>query len=169
MQFEELYNTYYNKVLRYFSSHIDSQQDAEDLASDVFIKCYDNFDSYDSGKAAIGTWVYTIANNCLKNHYRGKKNIVSLDDPDNVINIADKTDLERAAELTEMRKILADALEILDEDKRRIVVLRYFSERSTKEIAALTGHSDVNVRVILNRSLAKMREYLKKKNVKWEF
>ena len=169
MQFEEVYNKYYNKVLRYFNIHIESAQDAEDLATDVFIKCYDNFDSYDSGKAAIGTWIYAIANNCLKNYYRGRKNNASLDDPDSAIDVADNTDMGRAVELTEMRNMLAEALSILDEEKRRIVVLRYFSEKTTKEIAEITGLSDANVRVILNRSLSKMREYFNKNNVSWEF
>lgn len=169
MQFEEVYNTYYNRVLRYFISHTDSVQDAEDLATNVFIKCYKSFDSYDSSKAGVVTWLYSIASNSLKNYYRDKKNNVSLDDPDNELHIADKTDLSKAVELSEMRKLLADALCVLDEDKRRIVVLRYFGDKSTKEIAQLTGLSDTNVRVTLNRSLTKMREYLKKSNIRWEF
>lgn len=169
MQFEELYNAYYNKVLRYLSTHTDSVQDAEDLATNIFIKCYESFNSYDSSRAAFVTWLYSIAGNCLKNYYRGKKNNVSLDDPDYDLHICDKTNLDRAVELTEMRNLLANALDILDEQKRRIVVLRYFSEKSTKEIAEIMGLSDTNVRVTLNRSLSKMREYLKKNNIMWEF
>ena len=170
MRFELLYNEYYDKVLKYIAGHTDSVQEAEDLASEVFVKCYDNFESYDSSKASVKTWIYAITKNCLKNYYRGKKNNLSLDDSDNgIAEPADKTDMESAVELTEMRKVLADALMTLDERNRRVVVLKYFSEKPSKEIARIMGLSDENVRVMLNRSLKKMRDHLGKNNIRWEF
>lgn len=169
MTFEELYTTYYNRVLKYICTHTDSVQDAEDLANNAFTICYEKFDTYDSSKASVSTWMYVIVNNMLKNYYRGKRDIVSLDDPDLNLCIRDTTDLDKAVELSQMRELIADALSALDEEKRRIVVLRYFSDRSMREISELTGYSEVNVRVILNRSLNKMRDYLKKKKTGWEF
>lgn len=169
MTFEEVYNNYYNKVLGYLRKHTDSLQDAEDLANQAFMSCYEKFDSYDSTKAAVSTWLFVIVKNALKNYYRGKKYGISLDDPDNGLNLSDGSEMEKAAELTVIRKEIAKALESLDEDKRRVVILKYFSDKSTREIAEQTGFSEANVRVILNRSLHKLKDYFDKRNMDWSF
>ena len=165
MTFEELYNGYYAKVLRYLCSHTDNVQDAEDLANNAFFICYKKYDTYDCNKASRVTWLYVIVNNLLKNYYRDKKKALSLDDPDANITPAYNDEMERAAELLESRKLLAQALDTLDEEKKQIVILKYFHDKSSKEIAQIMGHSEGNVRVILNRSLKKLNEYFKSRNI----
>ena len=68
--FEEVYNRYYLSVYLYLFKRIRHQQDAEDLANDVFLACYKNFGSYDPAKASMITWIFVIASNRLKNYYR---------------------------------------------------------------------------------------------------
>lgn len=165
MTFEELYHTQYNKVVHYLSSHTASVQDAEDIANNAFMICYNKYDTYDNSRASRVTWLYVIVKNLLKNYYRDKKDHVSLDDETSNVIAAYTDEMEAAAELTEMRGMLAQALKTLDEDKRQIVILRYFHDRSSKEIADITGHSEGNVRVILNRSLKKLNEYFKARNI----
>ena len=50
---------------------------------DVFTACYKNYSNYDPQKASLGTWVYTVANNRLKNYYRDRKELAQLDEPNN--------------------------------------------------------------------------------------
>ena len=77
--FQEIYEEFYQKVLSYIRSRVGDAYTAEDLTSDVFFKCYKNIDRYDPEKAAVSTWVFTITNNTLKNHYRDTKPTSSID------------------------------------------------------------------------------------------
>ena len=45
-----------------------NRQDAEDLVQDSYIKATSNLSSYNSEKASLKTWVFTIALNTAKNH-----------------------------------------------------------------------------------------------------
>ncbi len=168
MTFEEIYNTYYTKVFRYILKHTDTREDAEDIASRVFMSCYRNFDTYDPGKSSESTWLFVITRNALKNYYRDKKPETSIESSD-FAEPASENDFNKALEYVEIRKILAAALQELDPEKRKIVILRYFGNKSHREISAITGVSEVNVRVIINRSLKKLRKNFEENNVEWEF
>ena len=62
---------------------------------------------------------------------------------------------------SEIRTIeLQQALDILSEENRQIVLLSVIAGLSSKDIAELTGLKDSTVRSRLSRSLAQMREYL---------
>lgn len=159
ISFESFYNQYYTKACLYVKRKIQNQQDAEDVACDVFLYCYDHFSEYDEQKASIGTWLYMILNSRVKNYYRDKKNNISLDLIDDYIDMKSSY-LEQAAEFEEMRKILAEALDSLSEIQKMIVVYRYFQDRSTAETAKMTGITEGNVRTQLTRALARIRKYL---------
>ena len=47
---EQIYDTYYPKVVQYIRSHVGQQQDVEDLAQAVFIKLYGKLDLFDPEK-----------------------------------------------------------------------------------------------------------------------
>ena len=59
--------------------------------------------------------------------------------------------------LEEIREYLDEALAELDEVKRRILLMRYYDEMKTKDIAEAMGMTDANVRVILTRTLHKLQ------------
>lgn len=75
----------------------------------------------------------------------------------------------RVAEtLLAQRAALAKAFEVLPAQQRRIVVLRYFGGRSSREVAAELGLSDSCVRMSLSRSLQKLYEILEADGFQWE-
>ena len=55
---------------------------------------------------------------------------------------------------------LKEALDILKEEEKNIVLLSVIGGLKSKEIAKITGLSAGNVRQKLSRSLAKMKKYL---------
>ncbi|MXY43186.1 MAG: RNA polymerase sigma factor [Dehalococcoidia bacterium] len=69
-------------------------------------------------------------------------------------SISDQTDA------IESRLVLRQALDKLDEEQKRIVVLRYFAELTVPEIAETTGTREGTVKSRLHRALAKLREHL---------
>lgn len=158
-QFEDVYEEYYPKVFRYIHRKISMYHEAEDLTQEVFTACYRNFDKFDPEKASVGTWVYVIMNNRLKNYYRGRKDVVSLDDDENFFEPEGDDFVEKSVLLEEQMEILMKALAELSERERQIVVNIYFNKKTSSETAELLHMTAGNVRVVLNRTLAKIRTY----------
>lgn len=53
----------------YFSSRVRTQEDAEDLTQEVFLRAYRSIDSF-RGECPFDYWLMKIATNLLKNYYR---------------------------------------------------------------------------------------------------
>ena len=158
--FQQIYEDYYSRVLSYINARVKDPYKAEDLASDVFFKCYKNIDRYDEEKAAVSTWVFTIASNTLKNYYRDKRPTASIDNMEG-FDVPYEEDFDHAMRLEEIRKYLDDALSKLDETKRQILLMRYYDDMKTGDIAEELGLSPSNVRVILSRTLHQLNVQVK--------
>jgi len=164
--FESIYNRYYLSVYRFFLKRQIARELCEDLTSDVFYSCLKSYDKYDSSKATVATWIYTIANNKLKNHYRDKKDFVPLEVAHDALHKS--ADMEGAVFLTQMKIHLDAALSTVSEREQSIIKLRYYSELNSSEIASELGITAGNVRVILTRALKKIANYFEDNEIRWE-
>lgn len=158
MNFEQIYQKFYYKVLYYVKKHTQSHQEAEDLTQEIFMACYRNFDKFNAQKASVGTWVYVIMNNRLKNYYRDQKGHLSLDD-ESILELPGNTFVEQTILLDDERRTLHTAMECLSGRERSIIVNRYYYKKTSAEIAGMLNMTDVNVRVTLKRALEKLRRY----------
>ena len=160
--FEEFYDKHYFNVYRYICKRIGVTEDAKDLTSEIFLSCFKSYDKYDSSKSSLTSWLYIITNNRLKNYYRDKKIFESIDNCINDVALSYDDDLDKSVYLDELRETLADALTSLPERSRQIMVMKYFDEKSTEEIANALGLTPVNVRVIATRSIKQLKSFLYK-------
>lgn len=152
---EIIYRDYHRKVFGYIRSRISSAQDAEDLASDVFVKVYEKLDSFDESKASLSTWIYTITRNTLTDYFRTRKVYDEIPE-----TFEDDSSVEDDVCNAEMLKNLAKALETLDERERDIIILRFYSGKTLKEI---TGQMDISYaygKVLQNKAFDKLRKFL---------
>lgn len=155
IQNEKVYRDYHGRVCGYIRSKINSAQDAEDLAADVFVKVFEKLGSFDESKAALSTWIYTITRNTLTDYFRTRKVLAEI--PETMV--AD-TSVEDDVCNAEMLEVLAKALETLDERERDIIILRFYSGKTLKEIAGNMGISYAYVKVLQNKAFEKLRKYL---------
>ena len=110
--FEEVYEKYYSGVLSYIYKKTGSREDAEDLAGEAFLYCFDHYDSYDPDKSAVSTWLYVVANSRIKNYYRDKKSDVDITALEDFF-VAEADDMDKAILLQQLRENLASALTAL--------------------------------------------------------
>lgn len=161
-RFEAVYQEYYTRVLYHVQKHVATYHEAEDLTQEIFMACYRNFDNFNEEKASVGTWVYVIMKNRLKNYYRDKKDHLSIDDEDNPLNLAGDDLVEQSVLMEEQSRILMVAIGELSEREQIIVKDKYFRKKSANDIAQALGMTAGNVRVTLNRALKKIRENFEK-------
>ena len=169
-EFEDCFNMYYSKVYSYFEKRISNADDAQDLTMEVFLKCWDKYNSFNPQKASMITWIFVVARNKLKNYYRDKKTFLDIDETGEAqdIEIDYEDEIIEAEYYTYMRKHIAKALELLPENQKQIVILKYYKNLSSYEIAVRLGLTAGNVRVLLSRGISKMQKYFKDNNIEWE-
>lgn len=155
MDKEKIYRDYHGKICGYIRSKINSAQDAEDLAADVFVKVFEKLGSFDESKASLSTWIYTITRNTLTDYFRTRKVFAEIPE-----TMETDTSVEDDVCNAEMLETLAKALETLDERERDIVILRFYSGKTLKEITAQMGISYAYGKVLQNKAFEKLRKYL---------
>lgn len=145
-------------LLAFLQRHVANREDAEDLLQDVFMACYRHKDSFDPARCSETAWLYVIAKNRLKQYYRDQKPVSSLEElADNGQEPADWS-AQEAANLMECRDLVAKLLLTLDERSRTVLILRFFQELDSQQIAQRMGLSPVNVRVIQSRAISSLRQ-----------
>lgn len=158
--FQQIYSDYYEKIYAFLFFKVNNKELAEDLTSDVFVSVYKNLHRYDASKSFISTWLYAIAYNQLKNYYKSRKDVVCsieyLIETSNEIHIV-KYDF---AEQEELRLVLKNVMKELPERNRRIVLMKYYCNMTSREIGKCLDISPGNVRITLKRSLAILKNKL---------
>jgi RNA polymerase sigma-70 factor (ECF subfamily) len=135
--FGSLVGKYQNSVYSLCYHIVGNFADAQDLAQDVFVKAYIDLAKIRE-PSKFASWLYRIAVNICKMWIRAQKaiNIIPLE---NVINIQTKPDddssPENHAEANELNNSIRQALSILSENHRTVILLHYIGGLSCDEIA----------------------------------
>jgi RNA polymerase sigma-70 factor (ECF subfamily) len=146
-----LYEIYVNTIFHYISYRVESDEVAEDLTADVFLRMVRALPEYHYTGAPFGAWLFRIASNRITDHYRENKR-----GPSTPIHENYKSDtgeiydqVEKEEEHNQLRKALAN----LSEDYQNIIILRFIKDMSHTEVAVATGKSEAAVRVTQHRAL----------------
>ena len=95
--FGEIYNLFFKKIYQFIYYRVGHKEAAEDLAEEVFLKAFGKISSVNDDSSFVG-WLYQIARNIVIDYYRGKKNVVALEDVENTLeyetNVIDIVNLE---------------------------------------------------------------------------
>ena len=68
---EQIYQSYYDRILRYIQTKLSSPQEAEDICSAVMLKIMNGLPNFQPSKSSLTTWIYTITRNAVTDHFRG--------------------------------------------------------------------------------------------------
>src|SRR5262245_56954879 len=69
---KQLFEQYYPSLKSYLYRMTASEADAEDIASETFLRVMHKYESFE-GRASIKTWIFTIATNLARDHFRAQK------------------------------------------------------------------------------------------------
>jgi RNA polymerase sigma-70 factor (ECF subfamily) len=148
--FDELARRYKRRLFVYLRPRLGSDEDAEDLVQETFLKLFRNIGSYDPA-FKFSTWLYTSANRLAIDAFR--KRSLEKDKPvaDRDFDIPDPAPAAGAGEGSGDSG-LWDEARTLGGDRFRVLWLRYGEDLSVEEIAAVLGRTRLAVRVLLHRA-----------------
>jgi len=157
-QLIKLYEEYYNRVARYVYVRIGNKDEAEDIASEVFLKALDSLKTYQERGLPMQAWIFRIAHNLVVDHLRKavRRKFVPIEKAE----IRDETDPVITAENNFEMMRVNRAMQKLTEEQREVVRLRFFGELTSREVGAVMDKSDGAVREMQRAALEKLRHLL---------
>lgn len=167
-----IYDIYAVRIFRFVYLKTNSRETAEDLTSEVFLKCWKYIkdeDKKDSGGDFLksnkaGPFIYRIARNLVIDFYR-KKRFVTIEIDQEVKNrISDeKQDIFRIVSLKDDIEEIRKALRQVNDDYREVIILRHVEGLNTEEIAEIMEKSEGSVRILLHRAMKALTEVMEER------
>lgn len=154
--FGEIYKLYLGKIYRFIYFSLYDRQLAEDLTQETFLKAWRAIGSFSSDRGTFQAFLFAIARNLTVDHWRKKKDI-SLEAIPEIIS---PESVEEKFFRKEESQRVANALKILDDFEKQIIILRYFEELSFSEIAGVVDQNEGALRVRIHRILKKLKKYI---------
>lgn len=154
-------------IIRNKLSSFCSEEDMEEVVSDVFIAFYNQTESVDLSKGSLAAYLSVIAKRKAVDRFRkisSGREIKLVYEEDEYIDLPDDFNLEDEIQQKEIRKKLIARIIALGEPDSTILIHRFYLGESAKEIAAVTGLNQDNVRKRLSRALRKIEKELKGEN-----
>jgi RNA polymerase sigma-70 factor, ECF subfamily len=159
--FEVAFEQHFPPIFRFISRRVGTAL-AEDLAAETFATAYRRRASFKPGRASLRSWLYGIATNLVRNHWRAEQHLLALD-----ARLLPEIDLSDGSDAIDQRVIaallaprLAAALGLLTQDQRDVLLLHAWAELSHEEIAAVLEIAPGTARSRLSRARAALREQL---------
>ena len=154
--FSQVVDRYASRCYGYFYRLTGNKDLSDELLSELFVKLVEKIASYKGG--SFEGWLFRIASNIFHDYLRSKQRRKKMLD-------VHKVQLE--SEITEPKKsgneqidLLEIQLKRMDADTRELIMLRFYSQLSFKEIAKMRSEPIGTTLAKLHRGLKKLRELM---------
>jgi RNA polymerase sigma-70 factor (ECF subfamily) len=165
--FESLVRTHGGRLLSVARRFLANNEDAEDAVQETFIKAFKSIHSFEE-RAQLHTWLHRIVVNTslMTLRERRRKPQESIEDllptfmADGHQTSESREWSDALFERKETAGIVRQAIAMLPEQHRTVLILRDIEERDTAETAAILGTTTTVVKVRLHRARQALRTLL---------
>lgn len=169
--FEELVRRYDRPVLRLALHLSGSEEDAQDIYQEAFLRAYRNLPSF-RFECSFYTWIYRIVTNLCLDHLRKKRlrsqNVTVVISEDGreeevVTLVPDNTpggSPERSLRARELGRCIFQALEKLSPRERMVFELRHYHGLKLRTVAGIFQTTEGTAKNTLFRATQKLRTQL---------
>lgn len=156
--FGPIYRKYYDQIYLFVYKRVDHLDISADITSRIFLKSLKNIGKYKYQGVPFSAWLYRIAINEINTFFRQQKKLertVNIDDQSIGILIEE---LDYAEPQIDPHVLVPVLLEQLSEHEVQLIELRFFEERSFKEMGYLLGLTEINAKIKTYRILKKLKK-----------
>jgi RNA polymerase sigma factor (sigma-70 family) len=168
--YDILFERYKKRIYHFLFRYTHNENDSEDLVQETFMRVFRSKSSY-SRIAKFSTWLYTIALNLAKTHYKKKlkMDMVSFqsDEGYQTIEVTEMIDdhefePDRMYQKRSTVRYIENALQKTSADFREVLILRDIQGLSYEEISEVTGFPMGTVKSKLNRGRVQLQMLLRR-------
>ncbi len=161
--FGHLVKMHQDYILYLAYDFVGNYADAKDIAQESFMAAFEKLHQFE-GTGAFRAWLGRITINTCKAHYRKKKRheTVSIDKESWTLDIQDTENSGntlKTLEEKELHKQIHGYIHYLSSNQQTAIVLKYFQNKTSKEIAEIMECAESTVRIHLSRGIQKLRRY----------
>lgn len=157
-EFRKAYNAYADALFRHCYFRLYDRERSKDLVQDAFMKAW-GYIAKGREVENMRAFLYRILHNLIVDEFR-KKKTVSLDAlKERGVDFIAHEKLNQN-DLSELKNIMSFFSE-LPVKYREVATMRYIDDLTPKEIAEITGESENNISVRINRATAQLRNLMK--------
>ena len=146
MDFDNIYEEYFDRVYYKVLSVVKNDDDAEDICPETFISVYKNLSKFRE-ESNIYTWIYRIAINKTYDFFKKRK--LEFEINDDVLSLPEDINFDT-------KVILEEKLKLISEKEKEIVVLKDIYGYKLKEIAEMKNMNLSTVKSVYYKALKDM-------------
>lgn len=146
MDFDNIYEEYFDRVYYKVLSVVKNDDDAEDICQETFISVYKNLSKFRE-ESNIYTWIYRIAINKTYDFFKKRK--LEFEINDDVLSLPEDINFDT-------KVILEEKLKLISEKEKEIVVLKDIYGYKLKEIAEMKDMNLSTVKSVYYKALKDM-------------
>ncbi|MSQ33535.1 MAG: sigma-70 family RNA polymerase sigma factor [Dehalococcoidia bacterium] len=153
-----LFETHYERIVRYIAARIGKGEDAEDLASQVFVRAVEALDSYEERGLPMQAWLFRIAHNLVVDFLRrgAHRQTVPMDE----MLAAGAGGPEETVTLRLQVEMVAAAMGELTPAQRDVLALRALGGLTSEQAGKVLGKTAGAVREMQSSALKSLRRLL---------
>ena len=161
--FESLYTKCYEPILRFMSFRVPTQDDAEDLAQQVFIRFYNNLQNWKDQGYSPMAYDFTIARSVVADYWRANKNR-KVENSEEILPLLVDSGRrpDEIAQSNDETKHIIRAIQRLPDNYQEVIALRLIDGLTNPEIANIIKKSEVATRKLYSRGIQKLQIELTK-------
>jgi RNA polymerase sigma-70 factor (ECF subfamily) len=160
--FGKLYSRYYSRVYSKCYSFARNSDDAFDMTQEILLKAIFKVGSF-GGNSKFSTWLYSITTNyCITQTLKkGRQYHEDIDAAHHIlVEMADEDEMKRRVQWEALELNLEEYLNLLNDDERKILVLKYLRNYSLKALQKEFDLSASAVKMRLLRARMKLNHVI---------
>lgn len=158
-KFEELYRTMYPKVKAFAVKILQSEDDAEDIAEDIFVKLLNDVHAWENPETR-NSFIYTLTRNHIFNFLKHKA-IEQKFQAEKEINLSDyyeESEIHNHLYAKELKLLVELTVRNMPEQRRKVFVMSRIQKKTHAEIAA---ELNISVRTVERHVYLALKELKK--------
>jgi RNA polymerase sigma-70 factor (ECF subfamily) len=154
--FGELYEKYFDRIFNFIYRQTGDEDIAGDLCSQTFISVLNNLPRYEFRGVPFSAWLYKIASNEVKKHYRKNKTkqVFSIEE----IKVRELVEQYDDGWDEEIIQRLLNFMNDLPTEMLQVLELRFFEDKDFSEIAFILDITESGAKMRTYRALDKLRK-----------
>jgi RNA polymerase sigma-70 factor (ECF subfamily) len=152
----DLFAMYNQRLYNFFLKSTYDRDLSHDLTQTVFYRMIHYRKSF-GGNHNFKSWIYQVARNVMADHFRKEKKVSRFVD---IEDIGDKAESSNVPE--ESYKQLYQAMALLEDDQREILVMSKFQKMKYEDIALAMDTTVGNVKVKVYRAMQQLKQHYKR-------